>query len=527
MARDTTRIDAPGGDPMSLELDDDLGLAPEPTAATPWKLLIVDDEPEIHSVTRLVLGSFRFEGRGLQFLSAHSAAEGKQLLAENDDIALVLLDVVMETEHAGLDVVRYTREELGNHFVRIVLRTGQPGQAPEARVTSDYDINDYKEKTELTTQKLTATVRVALRGYRDIITIERARHGLERVIHASTHVFSHQKSTEFASAVLDQLGSLVGMEHGALYCRVERGLDRAGRLPESRFAIAAATGEFEPLVRTDAAESLPEKLQKSLFEAYRSKQHLFRPDHYVLHFVDSQHGESLLYVGEAWNLQPLDFQLVELFCTNVSVAYENLHLNQELFESQQEMVCMLAGAAETRSRETAGHVRRVGVIAQQLAEMFVLEAKTAEMLRFAAPLHDIGKIGVPDAVLNKPGPHDDDERRIMQRHAELGAQMLAGSRHPLIQLAAEVALTHHENWDGSGYPRGLAGRDIPISGRISMLADVYDALGSERCYKQPWSEPDIRAFLLAERGRKFDPQLIDVLIDNWERFAQVRVAIPD
>jgi response regulator RpfG family c-di-GMP phosphodiesterase len=512
---------------MSLDLDEELGLAPEPMAGPPWKVLIVDDEPEIHSVTRLVLGSFMFEGRGLVFLSAFSAREGQQMLADHDDIALVLLDVVMETEHAGLDVVRYARHELGNHFVRIVLRTGQPGQAPEARVTTDYDINDYKEKTELTTQKLTATVRVALRGYRDIITIERARHGLERVIHASAEVFSHQKSAEFASAVLEQLGGLVGMERGALYCRVVRNADEATPPANPPLTIAAATGEFEQFVREPAEQALPDKLLASLLEAWRTKHHLFRDDHYVLHFVDSQHGESLLYVGEAWNLQPLDFQLVELFCTNVSIAFENVHLNQELFESQLDMVCVLAGAAETRSRETANHVRRVGLIAQLLATAIGLDEKSAEMLRFAAPLHDIGKIGIPDAVLNKPGPHDEDEQQVMRRHAELGAQMLAGSRHAIIRMAAEVALTHHENWDGSGYPHGLAGEAIPISGRIAMIADVVDALGSERCYKQAWPEADIRDYFVAERGRKFDPRLVEALFRIWEQIVEVRREMPD
>jgi response regulator RpfG family c-di-GMP phosphodiesterase len=515
---------------MSLQLDEALDAAPALTpalaAGPPWTVLIVDDEPEIHAVTRLVLGQFSFEGRGLRFLSAHSAREGMHLLAEHDDIALVLLDVVMESDHAGLDVVRYARETLGNHIVRIVLRTGQPGQAPEARVTTDYDINDYKEKTELTTQKLTATVRVALRGYRDIITIERARRGLERVIHASTQVFSHQKGSEFASAVLEQLGNLVGMERGALYCKV----DRPGSAPggqAQRFAIAAATGEFEPLALTAAHESLPGKLLDSLQEAYRSKRHLFREDHYVLHFVDRQHGESLLYVGEAWNLQPLDFQLVELFCTNVSIAYENLHLNQELFESQLDMVCVLAGAAETRSRETASHVRRVGLLAELIGESAGLDEGTSHLLRYAAPLHDVGKIAVPDAVLNKPGAHTPEEQIVMRRHAEQGAQMLSGSRHPMIRLASEVALTHHENWDGSGYPTGLAGEAIPIAGRITAVADVFDALGSARCYKQAWSEADIRRFFAAERGRKFDPRLVDIVFERWDDLLAVRAQLPD
>jgi len=510
-----------------MSLDDELGLAPEPVAGPPWKVLIVDDEPEIHAVTRLVLGDFRFESRPLQFLSAYSGAEGKKVLSEHPDIALMLLDVVMETDHAGLDVARWVRDELDNHFVRIVLRTGQPGQAPEQRVTTDYDINDYKEKTELTTQKLTATVRVALRGYRDIMLIERARRGLERVIESSAFIFSRQRSAEFASAVLMQLGNLAGMERGALYCRVPPEIKPPEGEPD-HFVIAAATGEFERFVLEGGDDTqLPDPLAQSLREAYRRKQHLFREDHYVLHFVDSQHGESLLYVGEAWNLSPMDFKLVELFCTNVSIAYENLHLNQELFDSQLEMVCMLAGAAETRSKETAQHVKRVGLLAEALALGVGKDATTAESLRFAAPLHDIGKIGVPDQILNKPGPHDDDEASVMRKHAELGAHMLAGSKRPLLNLAAEIALTHHENWDGTGYPKGLAGEAIPFSGRVVAVADVLDALASERCYKRPWPPEDIRAFFAEQRGRKFDPALVDVVLNRWDELQAIRAKFPD
>ncbi|MCB1552315.1 MAG: DUF3369 domain-containing protein, partial [Xanthomonadales bacterium] len=181
-----------------LFLDEELFSGHEAPPVVPWKVLIVDDEPEIHSVTKLVLGDFQFESRPLSFLSAYSGSDGKRRLQEHPDIALMLLDVVMETDHAGLDVARWTRDELKNTFIRIVLRTGQPGQAPEQRVTTEYDINDYKEKTELTTQKLTATVRVALRGYRDIMLIERARQGLERVIESSAFIFSRQRTTEFA-----------------------------------------------------------------------------------------------------------------------------------------------------------------------------------------------------------------------------------------------------------------------------------------------------------------------------------------
>ena len=511
-----------------MTLEDDEGVAHEAQPLPPWKVLIVDDEPEIHAVTRLVLGDFQFEGRRLQFHSAYSGSEGQAQLSAHPDIALMLLDVVMETEHAGLDVARWTRDVLNNHFVRIVLRTGQPGQAPEQRVTTEYDINDYKEKTELTTQKLTATVRVALRGYRDIMAIERARQGLERVINASAFIFSHQRTAEFASAVLMQLGGLAGMERGALYLRVPPGAIRRGNELPEHFEISAATGEFERYIRAGNNEDvLPAPVVASLHEAYLHKQHLFRDDHYVLHFVDSQHGESLLYVGDAWNLSPMDFKLVELFCTNVSIAYENLHLNQELLDAQLEMICLLAGAAETRSRETASHVKRVGLIAETLALAVGMPAREAELLRHAAPLHDIGKIGIPDAVLNKPGRHDDAETAVMRTHAELGAQMLAESRRPVLRLAAEIARSHHENWDGSGYPAGLAGEAIPLQGRIAAVADVWDALGSVRCYKPAWDAAAIRAHFEQERGRKYDPTLVDALFSRWAALEEIRLRYPD
>jgi putative nucleotidyltransferase with HDIG domain len=493
------------------------------TLLAPWKVLIVDDEPEVHNVTRLVLSNFRFEERPLKFLSAYSGAEAVRTLAEHPDVAVMLLDVVMETDQAGLDVVKRVRSELANPFVRIVLRTGQPGQAPEHHVIANYDINDYKDKTELTAQKLSTMMYATLRAHRDIMIIEANKRGLERVIQASAYVYSHQKSSEFASAVLSQLAGLVGLERGALYCRVANPIERE---PE-HFQVAAATGEYERYINVNADEDLPRHIAESLRRAYIQKQHLFQRDHYVLHFIDSQRSESLLYVGETKRLSELDLRLVELFCTNVSIAFENLHLNQELFDAQLEMICVLAGAAETRSKETANHVKRVGLLAEFLAREYGLDEKGAEALRFAAPLHDIGKIGIPDSILAKPGKHTPEESQIMKTHAELGAVMLAQSRRPLLALAAKIALDHHENWDGSGYPRGLKGDEISLGGRITMLADVYDALGSKRCYKEAWPADDIRLFITQQRGIKFEPRLVDILIANWDKAETVRKLLPD
>ena len=157
--------------------------AAEPTeAAAPWRILIVDDEADVHSVTTFMLRGQQYLGRGFEFLHAYSGREARDILAANPDLAVVLLDVVMETEDSGLQLVHYIREELGNRTVRIVLRTGQPGKAPAARVIVEYDINDYKEKTELTLEKMLVTLISALRSYHFITTIENNRRGLKRVL---------------------------------------------------------------------------------------------------------------------------------------------------------------------------------------------------------------------------------------------------------------------------------------------------------------------------------------------------------
>ena len=494
-------------------------VAPDPTS--PWKVLIADDEPEVHQVTRLVLGGFRFESRPLELLSAYSAAEALEVMRTQPDIAVLLLDVVMETEHAGLEMVRRVRDELGNHRVRIVLRTGQPGQAPEQDVISAYDINDYKEKTELTAARFHTTLFVALRGYRDLMIIEASKHGLEQVLDASADVFSQRDAGSFAASVLQQLPRLSHAAGATLLCRIEQ--DPAG----PRFPIVMASGHHGRLVGGDAEQLLPLPRLESLRRALRRRDHVFADDHYVLHFVDDDERDNLLYVGESASMDEVGRKLMEVFSSNVSIAFKNLHLNQELVDSQLEMIWLLAGAAETRSRETANHVLRVGLLAELLGRASGLDAKAAEALRLAAPLHDVGKIGIPDAILNKPGAHTAEETVVMRSHARLGAQMLAASKRPLLQLASRICLEHHENWDGSGYPNGVRGEDISLEGRIVAVADVFDALGSARVYKDPWSTERIREFMTGQSGSKFDPQLVQLLFTHWDEAQTLRQRYPD
>lgn len=189
--------------------------APAAAAATEpagerWKVLIIDDEPEVHAVTRLALSDFKFLGRGLEFHSAESGEAGKELVAAHPDAAIVLLDVVMETDDAGLTVARYIREELGNRFTRIILRTGQPGQAPERTVVASYDINDYKSKTELTAQKLFTAVMVSLRSYRDILLVDRRCQSLHRVLELLVEDPASRHPASWLERLEQQLRQLTG-----------------------------------------------------------------------------------------------------------------------------------------------------------------------------------------------------------------------------------------------------------------------------------------------------------------------------
>jgi len=182
---------------------------------------------------------------------------------------------------------------------------------------------------------------------------------------------------------------------------------------------------------------------------------------------------------------------------------------QELQHSQQETIYRLAKAAEFRDNETARHTIRVGLFCQILASMAGEGTTTVRLIRDAAPLHDIGKIGIPDTILLKPGELTPEEYRTMQQHSELGYRILADSNSPLLIMGAVIALTHHEKFDGSGYPNGLAGENIPMVGRITAICDVFDAITSRRVYKKKAPVQEAISYLKEEQGRHFDPLLVD------------------
>ena len=202
----------------------------------------------------------------------------------------------------------------------------------------------------------------------------------------------------------------------------------------------------------------------------------------------------------------------ELARHNNRLEHEVRRRTADLHESQLEVVRRLGRAAESRDYGTGMHITRMSRIAHLIARAARMDPDECELLLHAAPMHDIGKIGIPDAILLKPGPLDPDEWEEMKRHTTIGAELLAGSHSPVVQLGEVIALTHHERWDGSGYPHGLAGDATPLAGRISAIADVFDALISERPYKDAWDHQSAANEISSQAGRQFDPELVDLFL---------------
>ncbi len=201
---------------------------------------------------------------------------------------------------------------------------------------------------------------------------------------------------------------------------------------------------------------------------------------------------------------------------------EDITAKKDIEEIQKEIIFTMGSIGESRSKETGEHVKRVAEYSKLLALYYGLSEDEAEMIKQASPMHDIGKVAIPDAILNKPGDLNPTEMIVMQTHSLRGYDMLKSSNRPLLKTASIIALEHHERWDGTGYPTGLKGENIHIYGRIVALADVFDALGSDRCYKKSWDDDMIFKYFNEQSGKHFDPQLVDIFFKYLDDFLQIR-----
>lgn len=482
-----------------------------------WKILVVDDEPSVHTLTRLILKRMEFAGRKVQLFSAFSAQEAKEFLHKEQNIAVALVDVVMESEHAGLDLVNYIREELENRHVRLIIRTGQAGSAPEREVIDHYDIDDYKDKTELTAQKMYTTIRSALKAYRDIMIIDSNRRGLERILEATPGLYlpNFDSVDQFFQGVLEQLIGLCQLGKNGLLCTINGFIST---FDSNHARLRAGTGDFS---QQDKVTCQPECLEiiktcsNIIREGREAHPGELQPDALLLPLGDDKEAPGFIYLENARYLSGDDQHLIRVLINQCAAALENLKLHFELKEANRESLYMLAVAAEFKDKTTGAHIQRIAEYTRLLALETGFSEEEADNLSQSSMLHDIGKLGIPDAILQKPGHLSEEEQAVMQTHTTLGFRIL--EKHQWFQEAKGIALSHHERWDGSGYPGGLEGDAIPLAARIVSVADVYDALLHERPYKKAWAPEDCLRNLQENAGSQFDPTVVAAFVRLAER----------
>ncbi|WP_100641778.1 DUF3369 domain-containing protein [Alteromonas facilis] len=506
---------------------DEPELPPIETDSGTWTILIVDDEPEVHAVTKLALSDFSFHGKGLSFISAYSGAEAKEVFKQHNDIAVVLLDVVMEEDDSGLKVAEYIRDEIHNHFCRIILRTGQPGQAPEKDVIINYDINDYKSKTELTAQKLFTVVISALRSFNDIIVIEENRAGLQKIVEASADLYCARSLETFIQGLVQQLASILGCSKDAAYITSAVATPQPMNRPDSEeLFIFAGNGEYANYEGKKLQDVINEKELSTCREALEKKEIIYGEDHLVAFcHSKSRHGSLLYLSGLPRKLSYNDKLLIDVFAQNVQFAFENVLSTRDIEDTQQEVIERL-GVAMEHDTATSEQLRRIRLICELLGKSAKLSEQEIERLSMAVPLHDIGSTKVPHAIIQKPEELSSEERELIKRHTKFGYDILSGSDRPVIQLAATLAYQHHERWDGTGYPNGLKGDQISLEARITALADVFDALYNKRPHKPAWPLEKVVEHIQAQSGKHFDPELVELLLASVDDIVKIQSAHP-
>ena len=256
-------------------------------------------------------------------------------------------------------------------------------------------------------------------------------------------------------------------------------------------------------------------------EVMENKKSLFKDDSYIGYFETETDKINIVYLEGCDKLGKLDKNLINIFASNVSTAFNNLYLNKEIIETQKELIETLGETVEKRSKEASKHVRRVANISYELAIRIGLSEDEAILIRNASPMHDVGKIGIKDAILLKPAILDEAEFEIMKTHATIGRDILGNSNRAVLKAASIIAYEHHEKYDGTGYPNGLKGDEIHIYGRITAVADVFDALLNKRCYKEPWSIDEVKQYFEEQKAKHFDPHLVEILFDNLEIFKEI------
>ncbi|MCC6775569.1 MAG: DUF3369 domain-containing protein [Hyphomicrobiales bacterium] len=486
-----------------IEIIDDPGDERREEESRRWKIALIDDEPAVHDGTRFALADYRLNGQGLEILSAYSGAEGRELLRANPDIAVILLDVIMETDTSGLELVEFIRTELKNETVRIILRTGQPGQAPERRVIVDYDINDYKAKTELTADKLFTALTAALRSYQQLQRMVETRRGLEIIIDAASTLFDFKSMQRLAEGVLTQIASLLNVECAGILVL------REPQSEHETFSVLAGSGCYSRLIGTDVSEIIESDLRSLVEDAFARRRHEFSSRRSVLYIKTLSEREVVVVLEAARTLSDTDRALVEIFCSRLSIAFDNVIL----YEQIQRANARLEERVAERTRDLTNANRR---LTAQWARLRQANAFKSEILGTVA--HDLKNplgviLGRTEILREMVAAKDALDAKV---EAQIGyirdaANRLTGMVDDLVSDAMADALditVRREPVDIAALVQEVAEANGPLAARKDQTITVSAA-------------PDHPAMCDADRIR----EAIDNLVSNAIKYSPIGGAI--
>lgn len=454
-----------------------------------WKILLVDDDKLVHLYIEEALKGLKFEDKPINLFHAYNLDQAKEFLIINTDIAILVSDLVMEKDLAGLELINYVRNDLNNRSIRIILETARPEKAPEDITVATYDINLYLDKRELNEVKLRTAVLTSLRSYRDIILLEKGVKGLEKIIR-DPHEF----------VFIEDIYSFLK----ECYKKIEKFIEYYSITNDFKIGI-----KYKNFIIGDLFEENFDSTDKNTIK----KQFEYKGE------------KNILLVKFMHNINPIEKGIISVFIDNLYLTFISSSYFINMNNSYKEIIYKLSDVIEARSGETGAHVRSVAEISYIIGKTYGMEEKRLDILKLASPLHDIGKIGISDAILNKPDKLTEEEFEIMKEHTVIGYNILKDSKWEVFEIASKIALQHHEKWNGEGYPFGLKGEDILLEARIISIADVFDALTQDRVYRKAWSFDKAVNYLNSLKGIAFDPELIDIFNAKLDEIKKIKYNI--
>lgn len=448
-------------------------------------ILIIDDiDTNIHTLIELFDGKY-------DVLASLDGQSGLEIL-EEEDIDLILLDINMPLMD-GFEVCKKIKANQKTKDIPVIFITASNN---EESIEKAYEVGgvDYITKP--------FKVREVLSRINNHLLLSEKNRVLSQYLEENVTLLNQYKQVVDESLLVSKTD---------IKGRITYANDAFVNI--SGFSREELVGKPHNIVRD---RDTPKDVYRQMWETIKNKN--------VWHGeIKNLKKDGSYYIVQATVMPILNSkgEIVEYISARKDIT-EIYDLKKEIIDTQKEVIFTMGSIGETRSRETGNHVKRVAEYSRLLAFYSGLSEEKVELIADASPMHDIGKVAIPDEVLHKPAKLTDEEFVVMRTHAELGYKMLCHSERPLLKTAALIAFEHHERWDGKGYPNHLKEEEISIEGRITAIADVFDALGSDRVYKKAWKDEEIFSYLKDEKGKQFDPNLIDIFFEHMEEFLEIR-----